>query len=404
MSSPKPANSSARALIDRLAALLKERGASVRRGPRRNPLGADLQVDWNRRRFLVEVKTLRENRRAALHGAMAAAFLEARAAVSDSAVRPIPVVGVEVLTEQARAELADYLRRIAPDSDWGVLDRHGNRFFVGEPWAELNAQAPRQKRARRTPNLDVFSDRGQWLSKVLLAGHLPAELLAAPRGPIANARELARRAGVSTASVSRWASALEAGGFLERDGRVLHLVRREEYLARWRKATGKPAREVRARFLLPAGKPLDHLARVVAERVGSGAPSASIPGAIAWSSKPRTCLGLFSACAALGLGIVERAPLHLLLESISDATLRELELTAVARGEPFDVTVIEPRFPESTFRGAVMARGPLPLPAPASDVLQAWLDLADHPARGREQAEELERRFPSLLAGAPESE
>jgi hypothetical protein len=42
---------------------------------------------------------------------------------------------------------------------------------------------------------------------------------------------------------------------------------------------------------------------------------------------------------------------------------------------------------ESVFRGAVLADG-----VPAADVIQVWLDVQHHPARGRQQADENRQR------------
>jgi hypothetical protein len=39
------------------------------------------------------------------------------------------------------------------------------------------------------------------------------------------------------------------------------------------------------------------------------------------------------------------------------------------------------RWPESLFRGAVRPDG-----VPVADVIQCWLDVSSHPARGAEQA------------------
>ena len=46
-----------------------------------------------------------------------------------------------------------------------------------------------------------------------------------------------------------------------------------------------------------------------------------------------------------------------------------------------------PAFREPVFRAAVLQKG-----VPVADVLQVWLDVASHPARGAVQAEEIRRR------------
>jgi hypothetical protein len=52
-----------------------------------------------------------------------------------------------------------------------------------------------------------------------------------------------------------------------------------------------------------------------------------------------------------------------------------------------DVYVRVPVFRESVFRAAVIRDG-----APVADILQVWLDVGSHPARGQEQAEEIRHR------------
>lgn len=113
----------------------------------------------------------------------------------------------------------------------------------------------------------------------------------------------------------------------------------------------------------------------------------------------RACLGLFGACQRLGVGIVQGAPLHLYLEQPSVQAIEALglaplvgarrqvqaRLIAVAEGPVSPLVLIRrPRYPRSLFRGMVWSDG-----VPAADILECWLDVAGHPARGDEQAEEI---------------
>jgi hypothetical protein len=65
----------------------------------------------------------------------------------------------------------------------------------------------------------------------------------------------------------------------------------------------------------------------------------------------------------------------------------------VPEGERVDIVLRVPRFPESLFRAAPKVKG-----APVADVVQCWLDVSHHSARGEEQADFLWRRAiaPSL--------
>jgi len=59
-----------------------------------------------------------------------------------------------------------------------------------------------------------------------------------------------------------------------------------------------------------------------------------------------------------------------------------------------DVYLWVPRNDESVFRGVVVKDG-----VPVSDILQIWLDVLQHPARGREQADLIWKKIlaPALL-------
>jgi hypothetical protein len=82
--------------------------------------------------------------------------------------------------------------------------------------------------------------------------------------------------------------------------------------------------------------------------------------------------------------------LHLYLETVDDETLRRFGLE-LAANERTQVRVIEPPWPETVFRGAVPAQTRSGRVVPSCDLLQVWLDVADHPVRGREQADAIER-------------
>jgi hypothetical protein len=96
---------------------------------------------------------------------------------------------------------------------------------------------------------------------------------------------------------------------------------------------------------------------------------------------------MFSAAQALGFGHVHGVVQHLYLEAFSVSAIQALGLSVAEPGEPVDVFVRVPRFRQSVFRGAVERDGVL-----VSDILQVWLDVSGHPARGDEQADEIWKR------------
>jgi hypothetical protein len=77
--------------------------------------------------------------------------------------------------------------------------------------------------------------------------------------------------------------------------------------------------------------------------------------------------------------------------------LRELGLSLEPAGREADVFVRVPKYPEAVFRAAVGRDG-----VPVSDILQVWLDVSNHPARGKGQSDLLHKRvFSQVLDRAP---
>jgi hypothetical protein len=289
------------------------------------------------------------------------------------------------------------MAREAPDTAWGMIDRHGRRAFRGLVEVELDSAGEhRPRRPLVRVERDPFSDLGQWLAKVLVAQRLPRTLLAAPRRKLTRARHLAQAARVSEPTTAAWVKLLRGRGFVDDASHELRLVRVREYFERWRSAvSAKPRRVFAARFSLPAGSADEQLHRALAgypfQVLHRDEPSADGPApSLRWTDVPRACLGLFEASAALGGIFVKNAPLHLYLETVDDETLRRFGLE-LAANERTQVRVIEPPWPETVFRGAVPAQTRSGRVVPSCDLLQVWLDVADHPVRGREQADAIER-------------
>lgn len=351
----------------------------------------DLAFELGGRRFCIELKRSSENRTAVVQGLMAAAFLQANRHSAGSKAIPLPVVAVRRLTDRTLDAVASFMRREVPDAAWGMIDRQGRRAFhgIGELALE-SAGRPRPRSARRPVERDPFSDLGQWMAKVLVAQRLPERFLAAPRGEVLRrARHLARVARVSEPTAASWVRLLREQGFIDDSTGELRLVRVREFFERWQRAvSAKPRREKPARFSLPQGSPDEQLLRALADssfrRVG-GEPPVPPDGA------PRACLSMFEAAGAHGVKFVTGVLPHVYVEGADDKTLQHfgLELTGADRAQ---VRVVETNWPESVFRGAVPYFAREGLVVPACDVVQTWLDVADHPARGRVQAEEIERQ------------
>jgi hypothetical protein len=100
----------------------------------------------------------------------------------------------------------------------------------------------------------------------------------------------------------------------------------------------------------------------------------------------RACLGLFAAARALKLGHVAGAPVHIYIDALRPDRLHDAGLSPSPPGHPASVLLRVPVAKESVFRGAVAVDGVL-----VTDVLQVWLDTSPHPARGKEQADLIDR-------------
>jgi len=107
---------------------------------------------------------------------------------------------------------------------------------------------------------------------------------------------------------------------------------------------------------------------------------------------PRFCVGLFAAAEELGFKFVHGVQPHLYIERIDREALRGLGLSLEPAGHEADVFVRVPKYPEAVFRAAVERDG-----VPTSDIVQIWLDVSNHPARGKDQADLLRKRVFSQI-------
>ncbi len=92
---------------------------------------------------------------------------------------------------------------------------------------------------------------------------------------------------------------------------------------------------------------------------------------------PRACLGLFAAAESLGFGFVHGIPPYFYLENLDREALSRMGLSPEGAEQRQDVYVRIPAFRESVFRAAVARDG-----VPVADIVQVWLDVSTHPARG----------------------
>jgi hypothetical protein len=114
-----------------------------------------------------------------------------------------------------------------------------------------------------------------------------------------------------------------------------------------------------------------------------------------WMRRPRLCLGLFEAAEELGLGFVHGVKPSFYLERMNLEVLKNLGLSGDSEEPEADVRVRIPGNRECIFRGIVRRDG-----VPVSDILQVWLDVGEHPSRGKEQADLIWKRILSPALGS----
>ena len=363
---------------------------------RESNVAPDYLVFGHGKKFVVELKRASEGRRDRVIPLLSQAALDSAYYSRSLSGHPIPlaIVGANRIPDSLAEEAKEFLQKRAPEVALGLLDLEGFRLFAGHGLESFSsarrAQGDLRPQDLRGHSSQLFSDLNQWMLKVLLAPRIPERYLSAPRGYYHGASHLAEAAGVSVMSAFRFVEQFSKEGFLESGRDVIRLVRLRELLNRWAAASQRRIREIPMRWILHRGK------KGLWNAVHSYRPNqAMLPGDQLSPPRPRLCLGLFEAAEALGIGFVYGVKPHLYLERLSAEVLNELGLSGNAEEEEADLYVRIPGNRENIFRGVVSKEG-----APVSDILQVWLDVGQHPSRGKEQAELIWRK---ILAPAIES-
>lgn len=345
------------------------------------PDRADLAAHNGGERFMVEIKALSEGRPDRVIPLLSQAILQAQSyAARQDQAKPMAMVYVERASLSLYKSVLDFAQRYAPDVAVGVLSgeglgllkRGGSEFPVIDDRDEfLGSSRARLNKVPMSKSFNLFSDLNQWMLKILLAPEIPDELLNAPRGRYRSGAELAAAAKVSEMSTSRLLQQLRSDGFLDESTGYMVLVRREELFAHWRSAAWRRPPEAPMRFLLRSSVK-EQIAKLVNAQQG------------------KACLGFFAAADALGLGHVSGVPPYVYVHRLPNKGSKDGGwdmVKACPDGAP-DFILCQAPLPESTFRGALHRDGSV-----FADVLQIWLDVSNHPARGQEQADLIHRKI-----------
>jgi hypothetical protein len=308
---------------------------------------------------------------------------------------PVAVIAANHISESVAEAVKRFALQYAPDVGIGIIDAGGFRSFAGHGLESLNAERSESPGidllARRPSSANLFSDLNQWMLKILLSERIPESMLSAPRGRYGNASQLSAAARVSVMSAFRFVRQLSEEGFLEDKG-ALRLVRIEELLDKWLAANQRRVREIPVRWIIRGEKNQLHVAvrsYLSKMEARSSRQKRSHGGRLL---KARICLGLFAAADVFGLGFVHGAPPHIYLERLDPEALGQLGLSVENADRQADVYLRIPENHESVFRGAVQREE-----VPVSDILQVWLDVSNHPARGKAQAVEIRKKVLSGL-------
>lgn len=351
-----------------VAHLFEANGWDVDRSPKYRNKRLDLLVRRGPQRFAVEIKALAEGRADRVIPLLSQAILQAQANALDAGnAQPLAIVFVEGASPSLSKQVSSFAEQYASHVAVGLVSKNGLRYFRGAGLEALNAEPEEPRWYGSAPSnqpVNLFSDLNQWMLKVLLAPEIPEHLLHAPRQRYQSGSEFAEAAKVSPMSASRFLQQLRSEGYLDDSSRYLALVRRQELFRRWRSAAMRPSPELPMKFLIRS--PVDQ----------------QIKGLLA-KHEGEACLGLFAAADALRLGHVSGVPPYIYVPKLPRPDDKKWRaLVAASPSEKPDLIVRQALSPKSAFRGAVHQDGLV-----VSDVIQVWLDVANHPSRGEEQAE-----------------
>ena len=382
-----------------VAEVFRRGGWKVRKEPNAGDGKPNLIAEHAGKKYVIEIKRSSEGRKDRLIPLVSQAILQAQQGARRLRGHPIAVAIVVAnhIPESVVHQVKNFARHHAPDTGVGVIDLDGMRSFEGYGLEQFNSERPRARNAispaHRLPSPQLFSDLNQWMLKVLLAPSISELYLSAPRGRYRGASQLAEAAAVSVMSAFRFIEQFSKAGFLEEEHEGLRVVRIEELMNRWLAANQKSVSEIGLRWVLRRRKnALEDAVRSYVRSEEKKRHHAADNYSLV--DRQRACIALFAAAEALGVGFVHGVQPYLYIERMEQGILEKLGFSASSVEVDPDVHVRVPRNDESVFRAVVWNDG-----VPVCDVLQVWLDVAQHPSRGKEQADLIWRKIlaPALL-------
>lgn len=277
----------------------------------------------------------------------------------------VAALHVDRAGEKALNAARDFMKTHAPDIGWAIRDTRG-ALCISVPGLNVDLCHRGSLTVNSTPHgqgARLFTDLNCWMLKVLLLRDAAAHLFGGPRKPVDSAEELYRVARTSRPLAYRFVHTFEERGYLRRTGDGLQVTRRGELMDTWfSEATLRRNRTIPVRSVFGPPAKVEHLFSDA-------------------TRKPPVAMAGFLACRLLGVLHTPdaRRQAHV-LGSMAEA-LNQWDLEPCDERDALFV-ISEPRAKQSILRGLVRVEG-----IPVVDILQAAVDVAGRPARGREQAD-----------------
>ncbi|WP_082080027.1 helix-turn-helix domain-containing protein [Cupriavidus basilensis] len=316
--------------------------------------------------YCAVLKLFNEGRADRLTAAFAQGLLEARLHAKEQRVRPAVLIWVNSTAPTLVDRLVSFHQQYGDGEPFALLSRDGTEYvdFPGlHRSKQRNTQLASHWASHSAPPRLVLSDLSQWMLKLLLAVDIKREgMIGVDATRYRTATDLANAAGVSKMTATRLVNALKEEGLIE-SRPFLTLVRRRKLAERWKAAYQTPSLAVTMKFLSPAPAS-DQIVKLLKKEHG--------------------ILGMFAAASALGVGHVRGIPPTVWVPNLTVAEQWH-QMRRAREGESPDLILQQPNFPQSLQRGSVLRDG-----IRVTDIFQTWLDVSAHPARGAEQAAELE--------------
>lgn len=300
---------------------------------------------------------------------LALSILEAQNYAKDIALEaePMAVVLLDTLSRPVVETTNEVVDQLAPECSVTIIGLDGS-VSIDVPGYDFNKISDEKGRRATTSShstVNLFSDANQWMLKMLFAELLPEDLINAPRIRYLSGRQLGDVAGVSHVSSNKFLALLKKEGFLDTSADHLRLMNHKQLLLRWREAANNSKHEVPARFMFPAA-------------------AASAMDKLLMKLQGDVCLGLFAAADMLKIGHVSGVTPYLYVPKLMQVALGSGAWSGVVPtlvGERTDLYIRQAPFPTSIFKAMVVRDN-----RACTDVIQTWLDVSYHPARGQEQA------------------